>query len=514
MSRTLCYQLIAEGTLVTETPLSVGGAEPSAWTDAPFSRDGLGQPVIPGTALAGAIRHHFLIADGDERFGSIQRASRLVVDDAVCTQTPGEELWHGNGIDRVTGTVADKIKFDREVLPGGSRFAFRVCLEGSDPAQLPSDRAFLHRLLDALEQGRIAFGAANTRGLGVVRLEAVRCHERDLSCRDGVLAWLSDDSQASDRRADWRSAAEAQNDALPVRRRCIEVRIDWCPRGPVMGKAGYDGQAVDILPQLSARDGGLALVLPGSSLKGALRSLAERIVRTCLARDVGRTGQAGLAHHEQIALSVVDALFGRARGNTPSHAEAASRPPDAHGGRRGMLSVETCYARRTLSRGEWAALDRDEAAWREKEIESARRAPDFACAMHVAVDRFTGGAAESFLYSAVEPFGLPWEPITLRFAWREDEACEAPFALLWLVLRELACGRLPIGYGVNRGYGTIKVSAIVLEARDEGGAKLLGANRIAWRPRDGDLIARLPEDRRRALGDTWRKALVEARAGG
>lgn len=55
-----------------------------------------------------------------------------------------------------------------------------------------------------------------------------------------------------------------------------------------MVKAEGEGIAVDILPLISGFDGGITFVLPGSSIKGALRTQAERIIRTVLQKETHR----------------------------------------------------------------------------------------------------------------------------------------------------------------------------------------------------------------------------------
>ena len=84
----------------------------------------------------------------------------------------------------------------------------------------------------------------------------------------------------------------------------IEVKVHWRPVGPLMVKAGFDGIAVDMLPLMSGIDGGLSLVLPGSSVKGAIRTYAERIVRTVLDRNL--TGDFLC----DLELPLIDDLFG------------------------------------------------------------------------------------------------------------------------------------------------------------------------------------------------------------
>ena len=60
-------------------------------------------------------------------------------------------------------------------------------------------------------------------------------------------------------------------------------------------------------------------------------------------------------------------------------------------------------------------------------------------AMHVAIDRWTGGAADSFLYSVLEPVAVDWPEIELcvdldRLAPKENR--DAALALLLLTLKD------------------------------------------------------------------------------
>jgi hypothetical protein len=100
---------------------------------------------------------------------------------------------------------------------------------------------------------------------------------------------------------------------------------------------------------------------------------------------------------------------------------------------------------------------------------------------HVAVDRWTGGAAESRLFSVLEPMGAAWEPMRLRLDCRRaggggggdgggggvrvgDQ--RLALALLLLVLRDLAGGWLAFGFGSTRGQGHVAVSRISFGGAD------------------------------------------------
>jgi len=60
----------------------------------------------------------------------------------------------------------------------------------------------------------------------------------------------------------------------------------------------------------------------------------------------------------------------------------------------------------------------------------------------------------------LEPHAVEWEPITLTVDL--DRTPPAGVALLLLVLRDLANGRLPLGFAVNRGMGAVKDVAVTV----------------------------------------------------
>src|SRR5581483_5809484 len=91
-------------------------------------------------------------------------------------------------------------------------------------------------------------------------------------------------------------------------------------------------------------------------------------------------------------------------------------------------------------------------------------------AFHVAIDRWTSGAAESMLFTVLEPHGISWGDIELTVDLsRLPGVLRSPAAaLLLLVLRDLAAGRLPLGFAVNRGMGAVKVDEITITPHGAG----------------------------------------------
>lgn len=458
MARTISHTLLLTGVLVADAPLHVGSADTGHESDLPLAVDGKNRFYLPGSSLAGALRAWERAAADDPVWGFAHgdrgQASQVLVDDAPARDAPLAELWHGIGIDRHDGGAARRVKFDRQVLPRGSRFDFRLLREVALGHDLATARVQMGRIARALESGEIPFGGGSTRGYGRLLLRDARARETQWNTRDGMLAWL--DGEDADVLGRWRTAAGAA-----AADSCLRISIEWQPRGPLMSKAARDGLAVDSLPFVSQDGNGLALTLPGSSIKGALRSHAERIVRTVRGDDLPR---AATQHTDQLAVDLVRELFGSAR---PADAATAT---GALPGARALLSVDTCYATAALADAELALFDAAREDWRDS-VHLAR-------ADHVAIDRWTGGAADSLLYSAIEPRRCVWQPIRLRFRAASGTAPEdtAALALLWLTLRDFCAGRIALGYGANRGYGDLRVSRLTIDWPGTGEQRILPVN--------------------------------------
>ncbi len=240
-----------------------------------------------------------------------------------------------------------------------------------------------------------------------------------------------------------------------------------------MVKAEGDGIAIDMLPLVSQVNSGVRFVIPGSSIKGVLRAHAERIVRTVVSIDLA----ADTKFNQQAQVPLADILFGSAekKGDQVKGSKANSQ------GSIGVLSIDDCYATQSMTADDWSAVEN--AKGMTSDMKSALKTAlddeepfqKLQPAVHVAIDRWTGGAAEGMLYSVLEPIGIAWEAIGLHLdiarlkkieALTKEENPQSPdivepaIALLLLVLRDFAHRKIPIGYGTNRGMGTVEVTAM------------------------------------------------------
>jgi len=198
--RGLTARWVLIATLRLETAAHFGGQGDSA-LDMPILRCArTGQPLLPGTSLAGALRAYLLdrfVGYGYERNGSpdecndcqgdgltkVAKAfggargdddgsqSPLIVFDALGTlptTSAQSEVRDGVMIETATGLAADHKKFDFEVLPRGTTFGVRFDLlvpDGADERELLS---LLCAALEGLGNGDIRVGLRRSRGLGEV----------------------------------------------------------------------------------------------------------------------------------------------------------------------------------------------------------------------------------------------------------------------------------------------------------------------------------------------------------
>ncbi|TYK52614.1 RAMP superfamily CRISPR-associated protein [Actinomadura decatromicini] len=507
--RPMDRRLRVRGWLRIQTPLHVGGVALDPAEALPVAVDGQDRVYVPGTSLAGTLRAWMRGADprtarlndmwGYEEEGKSDpggQASRVVVRDAVVTTTTGTDgdgipneplrsralpVLHGVGIDRVTGAAASAFLYARTVVPPGHYLSFEVDVETTD-VLLARDRARLHALLTALKSEEIGIGAANGKGLGVVTLmpSPLDVHEHDLTSREGLLAFLCGEPERFEEAAVDAGAAD-----LPARRDRLTVHLRWKPDAPVMVRAAGEGATIKTLPLTTEIGAGtLKLTLSGSSLKGALRSHAELIERTARGLDAppppiqdavnGTEGSTATApararRHAEAFLKQLDGLdavrmlFGAARRTATDDA------PTAYPWGAGALTVHECVSETAIPSDVWDIVvngapdngdDTDRPA-PPPSVRDALAARGLDQADHVAIDRWTGGAADQLLFSVLEPHGVDWEPIRLtvdltRLGGHRDVA----LALLLLVLRDLEQRRLPLGGMVNRGFGDVTIESI------------------------------------------------------
>lgn len=539
MAREIQTRWKISGTLTAETPIHIGGMGGDADTDLALAINGKGKYYIPGTSLAGALRgwmsqpfHTEEPQDNNDR-ASLQHpensvnqlwgfqkqdkghASFVIIDDAEIRLGKAQtiEIREGVGIDRHYGAAADGFKYSRAILPKGVTFPLKITLD----CQTNQDPDELWKLLMALEESDIRLGAAKTRGLGKVKLQAIALEKHDLNSAKGLFDSLLQEQE--NLQQDWQQIKQKIIDRVgaytPPGR--LSLKVAWKSRDPVMVKAEGDGIAVDILPLVSQVSSDVRFVIPGSSIKGVLRAHAERILRTLLEINITPNEKGEPKFNKQIRLErtnrpieLIDVIFGSAEKSEGKNSE----------GKMGTLFIDDCYATIPMTSDNWSAVE-NATSMAVNDLKTLVNAAinkidehyrTLQPAMHVAVDRWTGGAADGMLYSVLEPIGVQWEAIGIhldleRLKKYGEGHVQPAIALLLLVLRDFANRKIPIGYGTNRGMGTVEVSKVTLTTSQIDGLEgIEGRHEVEDVPNKVDLLGNLLDKKLLdQLTDNWVK---------
>ena len=392
---------------------------------------------------------------------------------------------HGVGIDRTTGAASDGALYEHEFLPRGTKFNIRITAEGRDdetmgrdqsegipgPASSESVKKLLEVIVDALTSGAVCLGGRTGSGQGTIQVIEPKLRRTGKTTDTGALTAPADVLDAL-------IGEDEEGTPIPLElggwslEEPARIRINWwSPTGIFVAEdAELTKQRKEKAQETDRTANGVTeplrdpsvpwdeaqLLIPGTSIRGALRSRASRIARTVLAAKNELSTFASHDLHEQLAAepNLVRYMFGSTE-------------------YRGAITVHDCLS---TDRG--------------KRIEVT----------HNAIDRWTGGVIDGGLFTEAVYLGTHWEPITINIDLRQllnnvkaekgpeddgttvgaDEAgvgsedheqpkpihadyAHAAYVLLGLVLAELTAGTLPLGSRSTRGLGQVVVSTIKVE---------------------------------------------------
>ena len=462
---------------------------------------------------------------------------------------------HGVGIDRTTGAASDGALYEHEFLPRGSRFDIRITAEGRDdetmgreeskgipnPASSASVKKLLEFIVDVLKSDTVSLGGRTGSGQGKIRVIEPTLRRISGTTDAGTLTGPADILDAL-------IGQDEEGTPIPLElggwslEEPARITIHWwSPTGVFVAedrkltqerqaKARAEGnpdapEITEPLRDPSAAWEEAQLLIPGTSIRGTLRSRAARIARTVLAARGDLEPLASHDIHEQIAAepNLVRYMFGCTD-------------------YRGAVIVHDC---RSVERGTRVEVT------------------------HNAIDRWTGGVVDGGLFTEAVYLGTEWEPITIDIDLRrllknietekrseatgnpananeaengsgngkqskatDADYAHAAFVLLGLALAELSAGTLPLGSRSTRGLGQVVVSSIDIRGNAHEGAKIPTKERFGDQALDhpGTAASPPPQDRcdaqRRLAGavlgflktidgaEQWSERLDEAPANG
>ena len=457
---------LARMTLETVTPLSISAGGEVGVFDVALARDANRLPTVPGSTLAGVLRHLYWELHGKEGMEKLFGYQKKDQGEPSClhfswgaiqdsTGQPVEGLLLGKAgavrlndplisaalvtedvpvhRDRVRighrGGAVDNGKFDRAVLPAGYRFSAELNLWSDQ-----NDDPRWQQVLDLLNHPLFRLGGGTRAGLG--KIKVVRVHDKhfDLSDEDGRAAFTKLQPRLGSIKglSENKIAAHADSRFLTAILK-LEPRGFWrIGEGDTPHKLDSKGKPADLLPKLDSRViwcggsgsiGSAELLIPASSLKGALAHRVAFHANRFAGRWAESESNLDEYNKSENCLEVRE-LFGYARDDKgASNAESE--------GQVGRLFLDDAF----LTFG----------------------SNDLILMMHNAIDRFTGGVREHMLFMEE----LVWKkelevPLTI------DTCCISPAAqnALRYALNDLCMGRLAVGGGAGKGHGFCKGSIV------------------------------------------------------
>lgn len=440
------YRFLARIIIEAKTPLNIGSGNKGIKSDSLVLRDINGLPFIPGTTIAGLLRHT-LGDDADKYMGSQEMGSPLIVTEAKMLDDDGIVLdgilsqdklhspflanfrqlpirQHAKIGDR--GATIKGGKFDEEIVLKGARFCFEMELLSDND----NDTKFKD-ILNTLNSDTFRIGSGSRSGFGEIEVVGSQCQFKKINLENPEQKewYLKKSSSLSEK---WQDAETIKLETTKTKGwTTYEIQLN--PIDFMLFGSGFGNDKADMTfvresfvdwsttPAI-VKDHEQVILIPASSVKGALshrlafhynklkKIFADDLPEGKKIKDfVGKNNEA------------VKAVFG-------SEGEKGSD---------GKMQNKLC--------GNVLMSDIIQEATVSSKILN-----------HVSIDRFTGGAIDGALFNEETLYGKG-QSFNLKLIVNndafKDEDVQTAFEDS---LRDLCSGMLPLGGGVNRGNGCFK----------------------------------------------------------
>ncbi|MGI6308498.1 MAG: RAMP superfamily CRISPR-associated protein [Dethiobacteria bacterium] len=403
-------KFLIEGTLSLLSPLIIGTGEKQD-LDIVVIKDKDGNPYIPSTSLTGVLRHYFyerlLLAEDDRNqfdffWGSPKNSSFLsdscyqsafIIEDLIATNTPFVTFRDGVCISPYTGTARDEMKFDYEVVEPETDFEFKAQVTLRESFCRHTFLKIIATIIKILTESKVSLGAMTTKGFGECYLKNYAIYEYNFTKKRDVFAWLKREI------TDEQKIALPFNETFPETDKNLSLEAVFKIKNSLIVKS-YSGNPKN--PDAVHIKSKGKNIIPGASIKGALRSRAVKIINT-----MGGAGE-----------EMTKKLFGW----------APSKPDGKEEKIKSRFLVKETYIDNTI-----------------EEIQFRTR-----------IDRFTGGVINSALFDTqpLWPQKKKDEQVKINIEIRNYKDWEVGLTLL--LLKDLWNGDLPLGGDKSIGRGVLQ----------------------------------------------------------
>lgn len=440
------HRYLARFIIEAKTPLAIGSGAKNMLTDQIVSTDVNGLPYIPGTSIAGVVRHSLGEKIASQFFGSHGNKSNdggkgseiiftsaqlinekgIVLEGLLSSDNNTPFLKHYKSLPvrqhvriNLSGTAVDAGKFDEQVVFKGSRFCFE--------AEMVSDGSnadLFEKALSEICAQNFRLGGGTRSGFGEIEVISCKISKLDLRKSHDLKIYLRKSSSLSDT-SFWENYSDEQVATQDNAWQTYNIQLkadDFFLFG-----SGFGDEDADMTPvsekQIVWKDGIATFVeknilIPASSVKGAIShrvAFHYNKLKGVYADQIELNSET--EQHTGSKNKAVRELFGSEDPDTPL---------------RGNVLFSDVI---------------------QQPIN--REAPE-KILNHVSIDRFTGGACEGALFTEKATNGtgqLYSLKINVLNRLFEEESQKEVILALHLALRDLTNGMLPLGGGTNRGNG-------------------------------------------------------------
>lgn len=465
------YRQLACIVMEAAAPIAVGSGEKSIMTDAAVARDANGLPYIPGSSLAGIIRHAMKSHTDRKKWMGCQEGlkvmgSRLAVTEAKILDSNGKPadgllpdaaedplLCHfmANRLPirqhvRIShfGTAKDMGKFDEEVVPKGTCFCFELELladEDKESGRIMDD------ILRSIAADTFRIGSGTRSGFGAMEIVSIGRRKIDLMIKDDRDAYLKKSSMLN---PDWDGFMQIDPKQLKsTDDGFIRYTLTLKPADFMFFGSGFGSDDADMTYVRNP-----AVLWSPDGRKGTFSDAAEEKFILIPASSV----KGALSHRIAYYYNQLTGVFADDRKMFPEIS------PDEL---KELLSKHTGDRNHAVKTLFGSAGDNGDEKARGLTIFTDVTAKNTAGAKskilnHVSVDRFTGGAINGALFKEETFFarGTEFETTILvsEDAVANDKEKDKVLKAFEYALTDICNGLLPLGGGVNRGNGTFKGS--------------------------------------------------------
>jgi CRISPR/Cas system CSM-associated protein Csm3 (group 7 of RAMP superfamily) len=455
--------------IVTEaaTPLSVGSGKGDMTSDRLILRDVNEMPYIPGTSLAGVLRHSLSMEESvkNQLFG-YQRGddgegSRLIVSSAGLV---GENEKVTDGINpliqnapffsrfanlpvrqhvRIThrGAAADQGKFDEEVIFKGTRFCFELEMTGNNSE---ADQRAWNAIISKFHNPAFRIGGGTRKGFGEIKVVSCKSAILDLTTEIALNQYLEKSSSLADEKGWWKAFGGTGPEAFS-NDEWTEYRLSLTPEDFFLFGSGLESEDADmtfVVEDVLTWDDNnnptwkeKQTFIPASSLKGALAHRITYYYNKAAGITVEKLRennalqfllQLGFKINEGNFNSSKDSILEVVAQNNPAVVELFGQAKGEDEIKRGKVIFSDFFF---------------------------ENQPPKKLLNHVAIDRFTGGAMDGALFSEEVAFGKNLKAELLILVHNSLNNNELIINALEQTLADLCTGMLPLGGGTMRGHG-------------------------------------------------------------